>query len=134
MVQQVLTPLGPTRAAVGFAFLFGVGHFQNYLSFDAPLDDTLWQMLSAALFGFACAGLRFVVGSMWPMVVLHGLDDFFQIRSPGAAPVWWQVSVYVVHVTLGVWLLRRYGAGDVPSARSVRTDPDARPEQTGAFE
>ncbi|MFI8074036.1 lysostaphin resistance A-like protein [Streptomyces sp. NPDC086033] len=134
MVQQILAPLGAMRAAIGVGFLFGVGHVQNYLFFGAPLDDTLWQMLSAALFGFVCAGLRFAIGSVWPMVVVHGLDDFFQIRSPGAAPDWWQVSVYVFHVTFGVWLLRRYGTGDVPLARSVRADPDERPEQSGALE
>ncbi|MFG2730654.1 CPBP family intramembrane glutamic endopeptidase [Streptomyces canus] len=76
MVQRVLTPLGPIRSAIGVGYLFGIGHLQNYLFFDAPLDDTLWQMLSAALFGFACAGLRFAIGSVWPMVVVHGLDDF----------------------------------------------------------
>src|SRR4051812_7537174 len=128
MVQQVLTPLGPMRAAVAVGFLFGVGHLQNHLFLDAPLDDTLCQMLSAALFGFACAGLRFAIGSVWPMVVVHGLDDFFQIRSRVTAPDWWPVSVYVFHVTFGVWLLRRYCTGDVPLARSVRTDPDERPE------
>jgi hypothetical protein len=47
LVQQVLTPVGPTRAAIGVGLLFGAGHFQNYLFFGAPLDDTLWQMLSA---------------------------------------------------------------------------------------
>ncbi|MFF0013270.1 type II CAAX prenyl endopeptidase Rce1 family protein [Streptomyces sp. NPDC005374] len=68
--------------------MFGVGHFQNYLFFGVPLDDTLWQMLSAGLFGFVCAVLRFAIGSVWPMVMVHGPDDFFQIRSPGAAPEW----------------------------------------------
>ena len=68
------------------------------------------------------------------MVVVHGLDDFFQIRSPGAAPDWWQVSVYVFHVTFGVWLLRRYGTGNLPLAPSVRADPDERPEPSGALE
>lgn len=44
------------------------------------------------------------------------------------------MSVYVFHVTFGVWLLRRYGTGDVPLAQSVRADPDERPEQSGALE
>ncbi|MEV7738145.1 hypothetical protein AB0O75_39840 [Streptomyces sp. NPDC088921] len=42
--------------------------------------------------------------------------------------------MYVFHVTFGVWLLRRYGTGDVPLAQSVRADPDERPEQSGALE
>jgi membrane protease YdiL (CAAX protease family) len=130
LVQQVLTPLGPMRAAIGVGLLFGTGHFQNYLFFGAPLDDTLWQMLSAGLFGFTCAGLRYAIGSVWPMVAVHALDDFFQIRSPGAAPDWWQVCVYVFHAAYGVWLLRHYGTGDAV----VRTDLDERPEQAGTLD
>jgi hypothetical protein len=64
-------------------------------------------MLSAGLFGFTCAGLRCAIGSVWPMAVVHGLDDFFQIRFPGAAPDWWEACVYVFHAEYGVWLLRR---------------------------
>ncbi|MGW2331495.1 CPBP family intramembrane glutamic endopeptidase [Streptomyces sp. NPDC001700] len=112
LVQQVLTPLGAMRAAVAVGVLFGLGHIQNYLFFGAALDDSLWQMLSAGLFGFVCAGLRYAIGSVWPLVVIHGLDDFFQIRSPGSAPDWWEAAVYVFYVAYGVWLLRRYGAGD----------------------
>lgn len=135
LVQQVLAPIGAMRAAIGVGVLFGVGHLQNYLFFDAPLDDTLWQMLSAGLFGFACAGLRFAIGSVWPMVVVHGLDDFFQIRSPGAAPDSWQVCVYVFHAAFGVWLLWRYGNGAAPElSRSAGADRDERPDQAGALE
>ncbi|GLP69170.1 hypothetical protein TUSST3_57930 [Streptomyces sp. TUS-ST3] len=135
LVQQTLTPLGPLRAATGVAVLFGAGHLQNYLFFGAPLDDTLWQMLSAGLFGFACAGLRFAIGSVWPMVLVHALDDFFQIRSPGSAPDGWQVAVYVFHAAFGWWLLRRYGSGDtLPSQGAVAADDDERPEEAGALD
>jgi hypothetical protein len=129
LVQQTLTPLGPMRAAVGVAVLFGVGHVQNYLFFGAPLGDTLWQMLSAGFFGFACAGLRYAIGSVWPMVLVHGLDDFFQIRSPGSAPDWWQVSVYVLNAGYGLWLLRRYGNEVIPSDHDrAAVDGKERPE------
>ncbi|MGW3951243.1 CPBP family intramembrane glutamic endopeptidase [Streptomyces sp. NPDC004752] len=116
LVQQTLAPMGAARASLLVGLLFGSGHIQNYFFFDAPLDNTLWQMLSAGLFGFTCAALRYAIGSVWPMVVVHGLDDFFQIRSPGAAPDWWQVSVYVFHALYGAWLLRRYGADDAAGA------------------
>ncbi|MEU5046707.1 CPBP family intramembrane glutamic endopeptidase [Streptomyces griseorubiginosus] len=141
LVQQTLTPLGPLRAATGVAVLFGLGHVQNHLFFGAASDDTLWQMLSAALFGFVCAGLRFAIGSVWPMVVVHALDDFFQIRSPGSAPDWWQVSVYVFQAAYGWWLLRRYADRDrLPSdrdrlpPRTAAGDDDPRPEGAGAMD
>nr|WP_306187801.1 CPBP family intramembrane glutamic endopeptidase [Streptomyces sp. MK5] len=137
LVQQTLTPLGVMRAAVGVAVLFGAGHLQNYLFFGAQLNDTLWQMLSATLFGFACAGPRYAIGSVWPLVVVHALDEFFQIRSPGAAPDWWQGGVYVFHVAYGLWLLHRYAyaAEDAPTLRaSIRTDPGERPEGAEALD
>ncbi|SNX66425.1 hypothetical protein SAMN06272735_8289 [Streptomyces sp. TLI_55] len=135
LVQQTLLPLGPVRAAAGVAVLFGAGHLQNYLFFGAPLEDTLWQMLSAGLFGFTCAGLRFAIGSVWPMVVVHGLDDFFQIRSPGAAPDWWQVCVYVFHAVYGWWLLRHYGSREALAPRGAApTDDDEHPEAAGALD
>ncbi|MDX3242200.1 CPBP family intramembrane glutamic endopeptidase [Streptomyces sp. ME18-1-4] len=134
LVQQTLTSLGPLRAATGVAVLFGIGHLQNYLFFGAALDDTLWQMLSAALFGFSCAGLRFAIGSVWPMVVVHALDDFFQIRSPGAAPGWWQVGVYVFHAAYGWWLLHHYGSRDPLPPHGATADDDERPEEAAALD
>ncbi|WP_344595636.1 hypothetical protein [Streptomyces violaceusniger] len=58
LVQQALGPLGPVRAAVGVAVLFGAGHIQNFLFFGDPLDDTLWQMLAAGFFGLASPAPR----------------------------------------------------------------------------
>ncbi|WP_433469440.1 lysostaphin resistance A-like protein [Spirillospora sp. CA-128828] len=136
LVQQALTPLGPIRAAIWVGVLFGVGHIQNYLFFGQSLGDTLWQVLSAGLFGFCCAALRFAIGSVWPMVFVHGLDDFMQIRSPGAAPWWWDAFVYAFHAAFGLWLLRQYGSETKPerdrSSVSLRTAPPrSRPEGRG---
>jgi hypothetical protein len=130
LVQQVLTRLGAMRAAIIVGVLFGIGHIQNYLFFGAALDDTRWQMLSAGLFGFTCVGMRYAIGSVWPMVFIHGLDDFLQIRSPGAAPDWWQVLVYLFHAAYGVWLLRTYGTGSaLPAANTDRSRSSEHPEQ-----
>ncbi|MFG2007263.1 CPBP family intramembrane glutamic endopeptidase [Spirillospora sp. NPDC048911] len=121
LVQQALSPLGPVRAAIWVGALFGVGHLQNYLFFGRSLDDTLWQMLSAGLFGFCCAALRFAIGSVWPMVFVHGLDDFMQIHSPGSVPWWWEASVYVFHAAFGLWLLQRYGAQNDDKPKPLAT-------------
>ena len=130
LVQQALGPLGAMRAAVAVGVLFGLGHIQNYLFFGASLDDTLWQMLSAGLFGFVCAGLRYAIGSVWPLVLVHAFDDFFQIRSPGSAPDWWEATVYVFYVAFGVWLLRRYGTGGATGVDGAAAgSPDERPEE-----
>jgi hypothetical protein len=128
LVQQTLTPLGPLRTALGVGLLFGIGHLQNHLFFGAPLGDTLWQMLSAGFFGFTCAALRLAIGSVWPMAVVHGLDDFFQIRSPGSAPDWWEACVYVFQAGYGLWLLWCYGSSEGPP---VEQGAGAEPEVAG---
>lgn len=133
LVQQTLSPLGPFRTALGVAVLFGAGHIQNYLFFGADFQDTLWQMLSATLFGFTCAALRHAVGSIWPMALVHGLDDFFQIRSPGSAPDWWQLCVLVFQALYGLWLLRRYGT-EATLAPQDSSDPDEQSEGAGALD
>jgi len=39
--------------------------------------------------------------------LVHGAGGFLQIRSPGAAPDWYQWLDLLVHVALGTWLLVR---------------------------
>ncbi|MGW7581017.1 CPBP family intramembrane glutamic endopeptidase [Kitasatospora sp. NPDC054768] len=75
LVLEVARPLGPVRAGALTAALFGVGHLDNWLFFDAPLGNTLWQVLEAGAFGFFLCGARLCIGSVWPLVLLHALAD-----------------------------------------------------------
>jgi CAAX protease family protein len=104
---QVARPLGALPAATLVAVLFGAGHLQNYLLFGKPLDDTLFQILAAGLYGFCLAGVRLRIGTVWPLVFVHGLDDWLQVNSPGAAPDWWQLTVLAFHLGYGFVLLLR---------------------------
>ena len=103
---EIARPLGPRKAAALVALTFGLGHIQNYLLFGKPLDDTLYQVLSAGLYGFCLAGARLRMNTVWPLVFVHGLDDWLQINSPGRAPDWWQVAVMVFLAVYGFLLTR----------------------------
>ncbi|AEV87094.1 putative protease [Actinoplanes sp. SE50] len=116
VVQRMLWPLGRTRATVGVAVLFGLGHALSAVWFSRPWDDSVVQVVTTTAFGFAYAALRWHLGSIWPLVVLHAMDDFFQLRSPGAAPLWWQAAVVLVFVGYGGWLLRQPGSATPPAA------------------
>lgn len=109
--QHVLRRLGPMRAAVWVGVLFGLGHVLSALWFGRPFDDTVVQVISTAAFGFGFAALRWHLDTIWPLVALHALDDFLQLRSPGAAPFWWQATIAVLFVAYGWWLIRRLPAG-----------------------
>jgi hypothetical protein len=134
LVQQVLTPLGPMRprsASVSCRHrpLPELPVLRRPVG-RHPVADAVRRPVRLHL-----RGLRYAIGSVWPMAAVHGLDDFFQIRSPGAAPDWWQGCVYAFHAAYGVWRLRHYGAGDALLEQGVaRTNPDGRPEQAGALD
>jgi hypothetical protein len=87
--------------------LFGLGHALSALWFNRPWDDSLVQVISTTAFGFGYAALRWHLATIWPLAFLHAMDDFFQLRSPGGAPLWWQAAVAVFFVAYGWWLLRR---------------------------
>lgn len=105
--QYVLGRLGVLRAAVWVGVLFGLGHALSALWFGRPWDDTVAQVVSTTAYGFGLAALRWHLGTIWPLVLLHASDNFVQLRSPGAAALWWQAVVALFFVAYGWWLIRR---------------------------
>ncbi|MBO1415166.1 CPBP family intramembrane glutamic endopeptidase [Streptomyces sp. FH025] len=110
LVLEVARPLGALRAASLTAVLFGAEHLDNYLFFGAhSLTGTLWQMLEAGLFGFCLCAARLVIGSIWPLVLLHALSDYTELYVPGGPPDWLQALGMLVDLGLGLALLLWYG-------------------------
>ena len=107
LVQRVLTVLGPVRAAVGVALLFGAGHTLSGLWFAKALEDTIFLTINAGAFGFVCAALRWHLRTIWPLVGVHALGDFLQILSPGNLPFGVRVAYLFSFIGYGWWLLRR---------------------------
>lgn len=107
LVQRVLAVLGPVRAAVGVALLFGAGHTLSGIWFSRPVVDIVFLTINAAAFGFACAALRWHLKTIWPLVGVHALSDFLQILSPGNLPFGVRVAYLLGFIGYGWWLLRR---------------------------
>jgi membrane protease YdiL (CAAX protease family) len=112
LVQRLLQPRGPAVAAVWVGVLFGLGHLLSGLWFERPLDDVAFQVGNTAAYGFCLAAVRWHVGTLWPLVVLHALVDVTSINSPGALPFAVQCVIVVLLVGYGGWLLRRLGRAD----------------------
>ncbi|MCZ2850366.1 CPBP family intramembrane glutamic endopeptidase [Modestobacter sp. VKM Ac-2978] len=106
LVQRLLSPLGLARAAVLVGVLFGLGHLMSGLWFGRAPDEIAFQVVNTAAFGFCLAALRWHVGTLWPLVVLHAWVNVASIRSPGALPDVVQVSIILVLIGYGWWLLR----------------------------
>jgi hypothetical protein len=113
--QYVLSRLGVVRATIWVAVRFGLGHLVSGLWFDRPGDDTLAQVVSTTAYGFGLAAMRWRLATVWPLAGLHTADNFAQLRSPGAAPLWWQAAIAVLFVAYRGWLLRSAGLGERPA-------------------
>ena len=106
LVQRLLQPRGPAVAAVWVGVLFGFGHLLSGLWFGREWEFIWFQVLNTAAFGFCLAAVRWHVGTIWPLVVLHALVDVTSINSPGKLPDVVQVLIVVLLVGYGWWLLR----------------------------
>jgi hypothetical protein len=106
VVQDVLAVLRPGVRVACVGVLFGLGHVLSAVAFGRPVDDTVAQVVSTTAFGAGFAALRLHTVALWPLVVLHGLDDWCQVNSPGAAPWPWQLAV-AVGFAAAAWHLTR---------------------------
>lgn len=79
---------------------FGLLHALNLLH-GAPLGPTAVQVAGAAGFGVLFYAVRRATGLLWPVMLLHGLDDFGGYAQPslgGATPetpVWASVALLI---------------------------------------
>jgi membrane protease YdiL (CAAX protease family) len=105
-VLGLLAGLPPVPRVLWVGALFGLGHVLSAVWFGRPVDDTVVQVVSAAAFGVGYAALRLRVDAIWPLMALHGLDDWCQVNSPGAMPFALQVLVAAGWLGYGLWLAR----------------------------
>jgi membrane protease YdiL (CAAX protease family) len=108
-------------SAILMSVIFGAVHAANLLGGADPRATAL-QVISAALVGLAFVGPLVYTGNIWPLVIIHGLNNFVGYLAAGgflntaatsAAPtsVEWVVSL-VVPLPLALyalWLVRRAG-------------------------
>lgn len=87
------------------ALIFGLQHGANLLFGQSP-SETAAQVLSATAFGFAYAGARLHVGSIWALALLHGLSNFCQDRLVGEAPWPMHLAVALLLGAYGLVLAR----------------------------
>jgi hypothetical protein len=120
-VQRILNPLSPQIRAVSVGALFAFGHLLSGIVFSRPMGDTLLIVVSTYAFGYCYAALRMHVVSVWPLGLLHGLDDFMQINSPAPVPFGWHVANTGAFVVYGWWLLRRLPDPEIASGRRIRS-------------
>lgn len=121
LVLRVLQPIGPVRAVLLSALLFALLHSTNFLFRNPAI--VLAQMVGAFCFGVAFAALRLRTNTIWFLMGLHMLHDFFlHVTVFPVIPL--DVVQDVILLIYGVYLLR--GLHQPPSA-NLTDEADYRP-------
>jgi hypothetical protein len=120
VLLESLRPWGAVWAIMGTTLAFAAIHLAGLMG-GATLEATLVQVLLGGLpFGLAFAGLRLATRSIWPLVVIHAVNNFTSYLMSGhweavsqdtsrfALAGVIQLGMLVVFVGYGVWFLWRF--------------------------
>jgi membrane protease YdiL (CAAX protease family) len=83
---RVFLPHGRWQAVLIPAVLFGVGHIAQSLGPEMALQDNLVQIANALISGILVGAVRLRVNNIWPLIILHTLEDLFFGLSGFAGP------------------------------------------------
>jgi membrane protease YdiL (CAAX protease family) len=100
MILHALAPRGPWQAVIVSSILFGIGHLFN-LAGGASLEATLFQIVYALAIGLMYAALRLRTQTLLPLILLHGLTDFFGFLAQNSAVEANNLSVLSVVIIVG---------------------------------
>ena len=119
VVVTTLLPKGTMRAVIFSSLWFGALHLVNLLA-GADALATVLQIVIAALYGFAATAILLYTGSIWPLIAIHGLQDFMAFATTGsiaetarptASDVVEPIAIMALLAGYGVWLLWRCNWG-----------------------
>jgi membrane protease YdiL (CAAX protease family) len=124
MMLQALLIRGPWQAAIISSLIFGCAHALNLLS-GANVVATLLQIGAAMALGFMFAALALRTHTILPLIVAHGLINFFGFLAYNSSVVTTGLSGLVILVTAveillytsyGVFLMRQIQARTAAAA------------------
>jgi hypothetical protein len=113
VLLHILGPTGVLRAAAWSAVLFGLVHATSFALGRDPVFVAA-QIVSSMLGGFGMAALRIRLNTIWPLVILHMLNDFvqfitlngFTVTQAPAATFALKVGFSLIPCLYGLYLLR----------------------------
>ena len=108
IVPRVLRSRGLLVAVVLSSLLFGLAHLGNIVSRpDQSVAITAAQALGAFTQGIGLVAIRLATDTIWPVMLIHFLDDLFG-QLGGLPIVLGNVVESTVMLVFGIWVYRRH--------------------------
>ncbi len=135
MILRALVVRGPWQAVLISSFFFGIAHLFN-LAAGANLGATLLQVGYALAIGLMYAALALRTRTILPLIILHGLTDFFGFLALNSTVVTTSVNTLVLLLTAGeiviytvysFWLMRQVKSQMLSTKRETTTSPISAP-------
>src|SRR5947209_2908844 len=115
MMLRVLLRRGPWQAVIISSLLFGIMHLLNVAG-GANLVATLLQVVYAVAIGLMYAALALRTRTILPLIVIHGLTDFFAfialnstVVTSGLTTLFYVVSTgeTIIYIAYSILLMRQ---------------------------
>jgi CAAX protease family protein len=126
VVVCALLSRGIMQAVILSSLWFGALHLVNLLA-GADTLATALQVVVAAQYGFTATAILRYTGSIWPLILIHGLQDFMAFATagsiantarPAVSEVALVIAIMVPIAGYGAWLLGRRACIDSWNAKS----------------
>lgn len=91
LMLRALVPKGRWRALVVTSLIFSFTHSLNVLT-GWSTERVLWQLSYSFAFGFGWAAFALHTRTIWPLILIHFLNNFFSLSGSGSVIQTGQVS------------------------------------------
>jgi membrane protease YdiL (CAAX protease family) len=123
VMVRALYAKGIWTAAVVSSVLFGLAHSVNFVLGEDVQSVALQLVFTTTIYGFASAALFIYTGTIWPIVVIHFLVDFFSWLQAGTSLATTGVTFGDIFITVvGGVLAIGYGTILLVLANRVKQD------------
>jgi membrane protease YdiL (CAAX protease family) len=83
LMLRALAPKGIWRALVVTSLIFAFTHSMNVLA-GWSTERVLWQLCYSFALGFGWAAFALRTGTIWPLILIHFLHNFFSLSRSGS--------------------------------------------------
>jgi membrane protease YdiL (CAAX protease family) len=121
LFMRAFLPRGKWQALLIPAVLFGAAHLVQSLGGLMTLEDNLLQITEAVTFGLLYGAVRLRINNLWPLIIIHALEDLFFVTSGLLDGVYVMTDIplpiflikFVTSIVVAIYLMRKPTAATI---------------------